>query len=371
MRGEIVWFFAYDVAFEADLSKVRTALAGAPAYRRPGRYRKAPENVSLYSPLALELPECEPPAGGLPEGTRPLGPVRPTVKIFAVGAVSVGVRMSFEAASLEELAPYRNLTDDPDSPVRRLARQTAADVVARAAPGLDRPTDGLDRGETYTVLCITEADGLENGTRAWIDFRRSQVAAFLLGEDSAESLSGDQVDETLKLSYSFTNADLAVVDWDAMLVVDAATSYDELLYVAEVANLQMAELRAHDEQLDRAVGRVYDELERYRRRPSLFRAPARLAHALRQETMDLSHMADEILNLSKYFGDWYLARIYVGLRSRFHLAEWEAQLERKLKTVNTMYELTSRNATDRKMLMLETLVVLIFVVDIVLVILGK
>jgi hypothetical protein len=369
MRGDIAWFYAYDVAFEADLKKSQQALAGEPAYRRPGRYRKAPESVSVYSPLVLELAERSLPEARLPEDVPELRPVVSRVKLFAVGAVSIEIRMPFEASSIEELVPLREIGDDADGPIRKLASDIARDFVARARPGLERPSAELGRCETYTVLCVIEADGLENGTRAWLDFRRAQVAAFLLGERSPEVLSADQVEEALRLSYSYTNSDLAVVDWDAMVVVDTTTAYDELLYVAEVANLQMAELRTHDEALERAVDRAYEDIERYRRSPSLFRPPAKLAHALRHEMMDLAHIADEIQNLSKHFGDWYLARIYMGLRSRFHLAEWETQLERKLKTVSTMYEIIARQTTDRKMIILELMIVLLFVLDVLLVLL--
>jgi hypothetical protein len=127
----------------------------------------------------------------------------------------------------------------------------------------------------------------------------------------------------------------------------------------------MAELRTHDELLERAVDRAYLDLDRYYARPSLFRAPVRLAHSLREERIDLARMADEILNLSKYFGDWYLARIYQGLSNRFHLAEWEAQLERKLRTVDSLYGLIASEMSDRKMIVLEFAIVLLFILDIV------
>jgi hypothetical protein len=364
MRGEIVWYYAYDVAFEAAMPKVREALAGLSEYRKPGRYRKVPESISTFMPLVRELAPRPLPEGRVPEGLPKLREVSTRLKLFSVGAVSAEVRMPFEVGAIDDLIALRELGEDSDGPVRKLAVELVGDFVESIACGLVRPTGELGRCEMYTVLCITEADGLSEGTASWLAATRAQVAAFLLGERNAVKLSAGQIDETVRMSYSYTNADLAVVDWEAMLLVDTATEYDELLYMAEVANLQMAELRVHDEALDRAVDRAYDDLERHRKSPSLFRPSAKLAHGLRQEMMDLAHMSDEILNLSKHFGDWYLARIYMALRTRFHLTEWETQLERKLKTVSTMYELIARNTTDRTMVVLETIIVLLFVVDV-------
>jgi hypothetical protein len=153
-----------------------------------------------------------------------------------------------------------------------------------------------------------------------------------------------------------------------MLILDPAAEYEELLYTAEVANLQMAELRAHDDVLERTIDRAYDDLERQSRRPALFRTPARLVHDLREQRIELARMADEILNLSKYFGDWHLARIYEGLGRRFHLAEWQQQLERSLRTVDALYEMITREIAERRMLILEIMIVLLFVLDVIIIV---
>ena len=50
-------------------------------------------------------------------------------------------------------------------------------------------------------------------------------------------------------------------------------------------------------------------------------------------------MSDELSNITKFFGDWHLARIYQGFSARFHLADWHRTIDEKLKTLDDLYQL--------------------------------
>ena len=43
---------------------------------------------------------------------------------------------------------------------------------------------------------------------------------------------------------------------------------------------------------------------------------------LREIRIDLARFSDELSNITKFFGDWHLARIYEAIASRFHLGDW-------------------------------------------------
>lgn len=361
IRGEIVWFFAYDVGFECWMEAAAARLAGRSGFRKPQPYRGTPQGAAIYTPLELDLPTARHAGPPAIEG------VRRTARIYSMGAVSVALRLPFEEESLDELLPACLIGEIEDSEIRALARASAEEVVRELGDTLVRPQPAWDRCEAYKVICVTEAPGMEDGARKWLAAHRADVAALLLGEGPAVDLAAEQVDESLRLAYSFTESDIAVVDWNGMLALDPSAEYEELLHVAEVANLQMAELRAHDALLDRAIDRAYDDMESQGRRPALFRNSVRLLHDLREQRIELARIADEILNLSKYFGDWHLARIYEALSQRFHLAEWEEQLERSLRTVDSLYEMITKEIFDRRMLILEAMIVGLFVLDLVII----
>src|SRR6187549_35370 len=97
----------------------------------------------------------------------------------------------------------------------------------------------------------------------------------------------------------------------------------------EIANLQLAELEAYDRILDAAMDRSYAD---HRSRP--FRPRRGTMADLREIRVDLARFSDELSNITKFFGDWHLARVYEGVASRFHLADWHHTIDEKLKTLD-------------------------------------
>ena len=91
---------------------------------------------------------------------------------------------------------------------------------------------------------------------------------------------------------------------------------------------------------------------------------------LRELRIDLARFSDELSNISKFFGDWHLARIYENISARFHLSDWHKTIDKKLQTLDDLYQLLNHDRTNRYMLILETTIVLLFVIDVVILILG-
>ena len=71
-----------------------------------------------------------------------------------------------------------------------------------------------------------------------------------------------------------------------------------------------------------------------------------------------------------FFGDWHLARIYEKIASRFHLAEWHRTIDGKLKTLDDLYQLLKHDQNNRWMVILEVTIVLLFVIDLVILVMG-
>jgi uncharacterized Rmd1/YagE family protein len=159
-----------------------------------------------------------------------------------------------------------------------------------------------------------------------------------------------------------------VIDWDAALIVDEPRSFDEILYLMELANLQLAELEAYDRLLDAAVDRSYRDLStsgRWKRMKTGI-----VQRELREIRIDLARLSDELSNITKFFGDWHLARIYKGLSDRFHLADWHRTIDEKLKTLDDLYQILRADQNNRTMMVLEVTIVLLFVIDLVILFAG-
>jgi uncharacterized Rmd1/YagE family protein len=109
---------------------------------------------------------------------------------------------------------------------------------------------------------------------------------------------------------------------------------------------------------------AYRDLSRARR------VSRQVSRGLREIRVDLARLNDELLNITKFFGDWHLARIYENISARFHLADWHRTIDKKLQTLDDLYQLLNHDQTNRWMLILELTIVLLFVIDLVVLVLG-
>ncbi|HQE37439.1 MAG TPA: hypothetical protein PL022_10510, partial [Limnochordia bacterium] len=85
---------------------------------------------------------------------------------------------------------------------------------------------------------------------------------------------------------------------------------------------------------------------------------------------DLARFSDELSNISKFFGDWHLARIYQNVSARFHLADWHRTIDGKLQTLDQLYQFLHHDQTNRWMLILEGAIVVLFIVDLIVLFFG-
>jgi hypothetical protein len=135
--------------------------------------------------------------------------------------------------------------------------------------------------------------------------------------------------------------------------------------VLELANLQLAELEAYDQILDDCLERSYRDLGRRN-----VRARTHVLRDLREIRIDMARVSDELMNITKFFGDWHLARLYEHVAARFHLSDWHHTVEEKLKTLDELYGILKHDQNNRWMLILEATIVLLFIIDLVILFVG-
>jgi hypothetical protein len=352
MRGEVVYLYAFDVANEIDTDRVQRVLASKPLPFEIQTDHTYPKDVPLYRPLVIEP---EPPAATL--GGRAVSVV---VHVYEVGVVSIVIRAAFEGASLGELMPFhRSMLDDGtklDGVASKLCdsvRESLHDVMTSEAP----PSEP----EAYTVFCLREVDCAGDAS-AWLAGQRREVAE-LLTESKSGTLSDNQVAEVIRIQRTYTHSDLVVIDWDAALVVDLDGYVDDVLYVLELANLQLEEYKVMDQRLDRYLDRAYDDLRRVRF--GLFGTHSATLGKLRLIRVDVTKLNDEVTHISKFIGDWYLARVYLGAAERFYLNQWRQSVEDRLGQLDKLYSVVNADINNQRMVLLEVLVVIFFAIDLV------
>jgi len=362
--GHVTYIYAYDIAYEMSRKPLQTLLGQTVAQFQMDSNKRAPRQLFFYRPQMVRLPPLE--------RIGPQGPVRieRQVKLFSVGAISIAVRVPFEVSSITELVPFHDLKFNNGTTVHDEVVKIAEDVRKELMPNLVRPVERLMEEEAYTVFCITSpldsADGHHVAAEDWLEANRRQVAALLTEESEQDHLSGQESDESTSRYLSYYDHDMVVVDWDAALIVDEPRFIDEMVYLMELANLQLAELEAYDRILDSVVDRSYRDLGGSNSLRSLRRwGGAKTLNDLREIRIDMARLSDELSNITKFFGDWHLARIYQALSTRFHLADWHKTIDEKLRTLDGLYQLLQSDRNNRYMLILEVTIVLLFIIDLV------
>jgi hypothetical protein len=298
----------------------------------------------------------------------PRGPVRVerTIKLLPVGAISVMVRIGFSVDSVEDLVCYHDMRFNDGSYLYDEVRDLAEQVRQELAPLAVRPVKQLGDEEAYTVFCLNgpllDADGKALSAEDWFRSNRRRVASLLTEEPDERLLSDQEASESSEKYFSYYETDLVVLDWDAAVIVDEPRYFDEVLYVIELANVQLAELEAYDRILDDAVEKSYRDLASKRWQSLRFNSTQR---ELREIRIDLARLQDELSNITKFFGDWHLARVYQGLATRFHLQDWQRSIQEKLGTLDDLYQILRQDQTNMWMIILEASIVALFVLDIV------
>lgn len=360
--GEVVYVYAFDVAYELNREPVKELLGQQVVPFAVDSSRRHPRHHSFVRPQMVRLPSME--------RVGPRGPVKldRVIKLLPVGAISITVRVPFEVDHLEELVGFHDLQFDGGS-LNNDVRLLAEAVHRELKPFSIRPNPHLVEEEAYTVFCLEaplkDSDGGPVGAEQWLMKNRRQVAALLTQETDQDNLSQQEADESTGRYLSYYQNDLVVLDWDAALLIDEKEDFEETLYVMELANLQLAELEAYDRLIDESLERSYRDLGRRERRKR-----SQVLRDLREIRIDMARFNDELRNITKFFGDWHLARVYENIAARFHLGDWHRTLDEKLKTLDELYEILKHDQNNRWMLMLEATIVLLFIIDLVILFVG-
>lgn len=357
-RGKIVYIFAFDIAYDMKRDRIVELLGNRLEDFSIGPSKRSPKQMFFYRPQMLKLPEQQLEIAGRYTG------IQQTVKIFNIGAVSIQLAVPFEVERIEQLISYHDLNIGQFD-IAQHVRKLAEDILHQLEPFCVRPVTGLGQPEEYTIFCFDKPRGEDEDSNFnaenWFINNRRDIAALLTEEEKADSLSEQEATESTEQYLTYYRRDLVVVDWDAALIIGEEDNLSDVLHVMEVSNVQLVELEAYDRLLDSALETAYRDLARRHTSPG-----REILRNLREIRIDLARLSDELVNITKFFGDWHLARIYQSVSRRFHLADWHKIIDEKIKTLGELYQMLQQDKFNFWMAMLEIAIVLLFIIDVLL-----
>lgn len=357
--GRAVYIYAYDIAYEIKLEQVGFLLSKPLQEYAIGPSKRSPKYYFFYRPKFCRLTDevC------LLNGRSVH--LQWDIKVFAIGGVSIEVSLPFEGVGLNDLVGYHDPIFDDKMSLEMKVRKQMELILAELRPMCVNPPETIGPSEAFTVFCL---DRLTDNQKAetWLKENRRAVAALLVEENDPEMLSEQEAQETVSRYASYYDKDLVVVDWDAALVIDEGESLEDILHIMELANVQLVELEAYDRILDESLQNVYRDLSRRQGRVS----GKRIRGRLREIRVDMTRFADELTNITKFFGDWHLAKVYGHLFDRFHLSQWHHVVSDKLRVLGDFYGLLQQERNNFWMMILEATIVLLFILDLLLLFWG-
>jgi len=341
-----VWLYRlYDVAQEIDLNKVEQLLAGAKPISRLRLSKVSPKAMHFKNPpVTIELGES----------TLKIMdtefPIVVTARVYDLGVVTVLLRLNlpptYSYRELKQLAVNLAVTEKVDpifwSYLETVRNELRPAFVAENYEGFV---------EDFTVFYFRE----------W--HKEWDPVPLLLGEDS--EVSAEVRQETLKYRFAYSD-DFAIITWESAVVYDPSGSSD-IPDLLEFASAQLLELRYYDNVLETELERMYDAIQEADKRRHYLRL-SRYRHITRQLlelVAEITEITGRVQNALRVTEDVFYARVYATALRIFRVREWAEGIAEKVSVIERSYAMLSDEIVTQRFLVLETAIVLLFIIEIV------
>jgi len=354
-RGNCAAMFAYDVGFAVDLNKAAALLTGDVPQRETLKHTRRAPKYFEYQPAPLRISRVGNPVTVGQFTTQPVI----EALVFDFGAISVTFSINI-AGPIERLLPLSSALYE-NAALLAESRRIVDDLVRLLTPAITKP-DVTQLVEDYLVFDVDEWT-LPQGhvlLPGWIDECGSLIARILRSDQ--DLLSKQEIDDAVSCRISYADSDAALIDWNAALLF--GREMQDVTAVLEFANVELLEMRFLDDQLDRALGDAYDSSQKSNKLGFFDGRGADLRRIARLQ-IDSAVLFEGVNNALKLLGDVYLSRVYRLAAGRLHLPDWDASIIRKLGTLESIYGKLSDRQANRRMEILEWIIILLILFEVV------
>ncbi len=347
LSGSVLVLIQFDVCEEIRLDLLQQAI-NARAVQQPKSKHSMPAYVRYQRPPVVE--PLEPLL--LSGGERLEG----EVKYYDYGVVSVVYQLAFSGnwEDLVRLASRWVWDVDFASHVEPIVRQR----LERAAAAMVK-TYARWLSEDYFIFQVR--DETEGFSAASLTSDRGLEIAQIVRGDRLR-LSPGECAEVLQSRISYYENDLAVIGWNAAFLYDTNAGAETAIQLLEYANSQLLEFRHYDELLTEILDNVYDSLERKKGMLVRWRM-ARSATRLHTVLLEIGELTERADNSIKFLSDMFAARLYRLAAAKVGVPDYKDLVAQKLKTAEDLYHDMVDQFNQSRGFFLETIVVLILLIE--------
>jgi hypothetical protein len=352
-RGSLLIYRFFDVAEEIDLAAIERLLKERNLLTRLRIARSTRQAFHIRNaPVLLALG-----ATTLRAGTRALE-VETFAKVWDYGILSLQFRLPIEPGTpwseLIRLAAACEDESDIDEAARRHARSLTQTLAS--AMKLPHEWEGI---EDYAIFFFEKLAGVDKPAEL---LQAADVPALILA-DPVTKLAPRVRGGILETLLQYGESDLAIIDWNAAVVVEPSGQRD-VADVLEFAVTHLMEFRYYDDLLDQRLTTLYDAIEQGRG-GMLRNSFGRLSHEASSRFIEFSEFIERVENSLKVVGDFYLATVFRTAASRFRLKDWEESITRKMNLLARVTELLQGEVNVQRSHWLEIIVIALIAFEIV------
>jgi hypothetical protein len=355
LRGSVLVLIQFDVCEEIHLDQLRR-IFGARVLEQPSLKHPAPGYVRYQRPPVVEPIE----ALVLESGERLEG----QIKYYDYGVLSVVLELPFAGDwdALVRLGSRWVWDVDFAGHASRIVRQK----LERARPALVKPYENW-LSEDYFIFHLREISGFVSVAELVAE-KGARIAQIVRGETA--QLSDGERNEILQSGISYYPNDLAVIGWNAAFLYDSDTGAETAIQLLEYANSQLLEFRHYDELLTEELESVYASFDKGTGMLARWRL-ARDATKLHTVLLDVNELTEHADNAIKFLSDMFSARLYKLAASKVGVPDYKDLVTQKVQTAEELYRFMVDQFNQSRAFVLETLVVIILVIELVYLFHGK
>jgi hypothetical protein len=355
LRGSVLVLIQFDVCEEIHLDQLRR-IFGARILEQPSLKHPAPGYVRYQRPPVVEPIE----ALVLESGERLEG----QIKYYDYGVLSVVLELPFAGDwdALVRLGSRWVWDVDFAGHASRIVRQK----LERARPALVKPYENW-LSEDYFIFHLREISGFVSVAELLAE-KGARIAQIVRGETA--QLSDGERNEILQSGISYYPNDLAVIGWNAAFLYDSDTGAETAIQLLEYANSQLLEFRHYDELLTEELESVYASFDKGTGMLARWRL-ARDATKLHTVLLDVNELTEHADNAIKFLSDMFSARLYKLAASKVGVPDYKDLVTQKVQTAEELYRFMVDQFNQSRAFVLETLVVIILVIELVYLFHGK
>jgi len=354
---EIVRLALYDIGRSIDLKAAAALLPGVPGMRL-ARRRDTPSSLTMPAPLCVDL------RSGLRKAYSEdsIEGFAASARLYDEGVMSIVVRLrvnaTLEALHGIETKPVSTSIHDLDSYIAERYRAVLEQVQPAVASPRVEP-----ESETYLAYCFADVG---TAPARFMHDNEKALTTLLAGEPWNYPLHETQVRNAMRNPLSYSDHDLAVFDMDRCIIIDSERDYEDVLLICELANYQYLELRNLDKLLDKWLDEAEDDVAALARKGKGKRldtsALQRKFGKIQSVRLDALFILENLENSAKIIGDYFLGTVYEHICGIFNTSGWTRSVERRLDALQNIYEIVKVEKSERTMLILDVVFIIVCII---------